>query len=85
MNAPLGVYAKAPAPERKAPGEGGWYSSLSPEPIEVMLAWDMPYLDASVLKYLCRHRDKNGAEDIRKAIWFLEKIPEADYGAEPAP
>ena len=29
---------------------------------------EMPYPDASAIKYIVRHREKNGAEDIKKAI-----------------
>jgi hypothetical protein len=52
------------------------YTDLNPQPIDVMLAWRMPYLDASVLKYLSRWRKKNGLEDLYKAQWFLNKLIE---------
>jgi hypothetical protein len=29
---------------------------------------------ANAIKYLWRWRDKNGAEDIRKAIWYCERL-----------
>jgi hypothetical protein len=32
-----------------------------------------------VIKYLTRHRTKNGAEDIQKAIHFLELLIELEY------
>ena len=41
---------------------------------------EMPYPDASAIKYICRHREKNGAEDIKKAIWFLHAILIEEYG-----
>ena len=28
----------------------------------------------NVLKYLTRHRQKNGLEDLQKARWYLDKI-----------
>ena len=43
-----------------------------------MVSWDMPYLDASVLKYLSRWRYKNGLEDLHKARWFLDKLIEVE-------
>ena len=58
------------------------YTRLTPEPIEVIEAWNRPYHDATALKYLSRHRQKGGAEDIKKAIWFLERILETEYGVE---
>jgi hypothetical protein len=32
----------------------------------------------NAFKYLYRHRRKNGAEDIKKAIWYLSKWVELD-------
>lgn len=63
-----------------APGEFGQYSSLSPEPIEVIEAWGLGYHEATALKYISRHDRKGGAEDIRKAIWFLERLLKVKYG-----
>lgn len=39
-------------------------------------------MEGSVVKYVTRHDKKNGAEDIRKAIHFLELILELEYGEE---
>ena len=39
-------------------------------------------IDAGVnaVKYISRHKRKNGKEDILKAIWYLERIIEIEYG-----
>ena len=29
---------------------------------------------ANVIKYMWRWKEKNGAEDLKKAIWYIEKI-----------
>ena len=36
----------------------------------------------NAFKYIYRHKNKNGLEDIKKAIWFLEKFVELEefYG-----
>ncbi len=39
----------------------------------------LPYADATAIKYITRHRDKGGAIDIKKAIWFLKKILIDEY------
>lgn len=57
-----------------APGEGGWYSRLNPEPIDVVKAWGLSYLEGTTLKYLSRWRYKNGLEDLYKARWFLDQL-----------
>jgi len=69
-------YVSAYGVQLSSPGEGGWYSRLSPEPIDVIIAWQLPYLDATVLKYLSRWRYKSGLEDLYKARWFLDKLIE---------
>lgn len=62
----------------QAPGEGGWYSQLTPEPIEVIDAWGLNYYEGTVLKYLSRWKRKNGLEDLEKASWFLERLIERE-------
>lgn len=37
---------------------------------------DIPYLEAQAIKYVGRHAEKNGLEDLDKAIHFIEKIKE---------
>ena len=32
----------------------------------------------NAMKYIWRHRNKNGLEDIRKAIWYLNKYVELE-------
>ena len=59
-----------------APGEGGWYSSLSPEPIEVVESWGLNYHEGTILKYLSRWKRKGGVEDLEKAQWFLTRYIE---------
>lgn len=36
----------------------------------------------NAFKYLYRHNKKNGIEDIKKAIWYLEKFVELEEGGE---
>ena len=32
------------------------------------------YLNGNLIKYVHRYRNKNGAEDLRKAKWYLDKL-----------
>lgn len=59
---------------------GAHYTKWAIQPIEFIVKNAVPYREANVIKYTMRHRDKNGAEDIRKAIHYLEMILE-DYEA----
>ena len=46
------------------------------QPWDVVNDWGLGYLDGTALKYIARWRKKNGLEDIKKAIHFLEKLVE---------
>ncbi len=48
------------------------------QPWDVVIAWNLGYLEGTALKYIARWRDKNGVEDILKAIHFLEKLVEVE-------
>lgn len=48
------------------------------QPWDVIVAWNLGYLDGTALKYIARWRDKGGLNDIRKAIHFLEKFIEVE-------
>lgn len=58
---------------------GTHYKDMAVQPIEYIVANKIPYREANVIKYISRHANKNGAEDIRKAIHYLEMILETDY------
>ena len=63
--------------------EGGKHYKLPIQPIEYIVKNAIPYREANVIKYVTRHASKNGAEDIKKAIHYLEMIAE-DYECEDA-
>jgi hypothetical protein len=48
------------------------------QPWDVVNDWGLGYLDGTALKYIARWRKKNGLEDIKKAIHFLEKLVEQE-------
>lgn len=60
---------------------GGSHYRMAIEPIEFIVKNDIPYREGNVIKYVTRHKKKNGAEDIRKAIHYLEMIL-SDYDEE---
>jgi hypothetical protein len=37
------------------------------------------FAEGNVIKYICRHKAKGKAEDIKKAIHYCEMILERDY------
>ncbi len=61
---------------------GGHYKELVIQPAEFSERNRLTFLEGCVVKRDCRHRNKNGAEDIRKAIHELQLILEYEYGEE---
>ena len=58
---------------------GGHYKAFKIQPIEFIHSNGIPYMEANVIKYVCRHREKNGLQDLRKAIHYLEMLIELEY------
>jgi len=46
---------------------------------DYVLANKIPYLEAQIIKYVTRWRDKNGVQDLLKAQHFLEKLIEVEH------
>lgn len=36
--------------------------------------YDLNYFEGNVIKYVIRHKSKNGLEDLQKAKWYLERL-----------
>ena len=62
---------------------GDHYHSLAIQPVEFIHANGLTFLEGCVVKRVCRHKAKNGAEDIRKAIHELQLILQLVYGESP--
>ena len=62
------------------------YSRLSPQPVEIIEAWDLGFHAGSALKYIARYRHKGSpARDLRKAAWFLRRLADLVEGKAGAP
>lgn len=59
---------------------GSHYQCMAIAPIEFVYRNNIPYLEGNVLKYIVRHKNKNGAQDIKKAIHYCQLILEFEYG-----
>lgn len=61
--------------------EGGdHYKNLVIQPVEFCHANGIEAIESSIIKYAVRHRDKNGAEDVRKIIHYAKLLLELEYG-----
>jgi hypothetical protein len=59
---------------------GGHYKDMPIQPIEYCQKNELNALESFVVKYVSRHKNKNGVEDINKAIHCLELLKEIEYG-----
>ena len=48
------------------------------EPWDVINVWGLGYLDGNAIKYIARWKHKNGVQDLKKAIHYLEKLVEQE-------
>lgn len=61
--------------------EGGdHYKQMKIQPVEFIHANRIPYMEACAIKYVCRHKRKNGAEDLRKARHYIDLLLQLEYG-----
>ena len=61
---------------------GDHYKKMKIQPIEYTVANQLPFIEGCIIKYATRHRDKNGAADIRKIIHYCQLLLELEYGEE---
>lgn len=50
------------------------YASYAIEPVDFILANNIPYTEGNVIKYVVRWKLKNGIEDLKKARNYLDKL-----------
>lgn len=58
---------------------GDHYKQLAIQPAEYCQRNQLNFCESCVVKYVTRHRVKNGREDIEKAIHFLKLLIEIEY------
>jgi len=58
---------------------GDNYKKYKIQPIEFIHANDIPFMEGNVIKYICRHREKNGLDDLLKAKHYIDLIIELNY------
>jgi tRNA G26 N,N-dimethylase Trm1 len=44
------------------------------QPIEFIVKNNIPFREANIIKYVCRHRDKDGIDDLLKAQHYLQML-----------
>ena len=70
---------KSPKATDKQVG-GDHYKDCAIQPVDYIVKNNLDFLEGNVVKYITRHKTKNGIEDIRKVIHYAELILELKYG-----
>ena len=59
---------------------GSHYKKFKIQPIEYTVGNKLGFIEGNIIKYISRHRDKNGVEDLKKIIHYCELLAELEYG-----
>jgi len=60
--------------------EGGdHYVKLPIQPVEFIYKNKLGFLEGNVIKYVVRHKAKNGKEDLLKARHYIDMLMELEY------
>ena len=61
---------------------GEHYKKYAIQPTEFIHANNVGFIEGNVIKYVLRHRDKNGLEDLKKAKHYIELLMEFEYPSD---
>jgi hypothetical protein len=59
---------------------GSHYKDMAIQPVEYIHKNNLSYLEGNVVKYITRHRSKNGMADVEKALHYCQLILQLVYG-----
>jgi len=58
---------------------GKHYKSMKIQPAHFINENHLEFAEGNVIKYVCRHRKKDGEKDLLKAKHYIDMIIERDY------
>ena len=58
---------------------GDHYKKMTIQPAEFINKNKLLFAEGNAIKYICRHSEKGGIQDVDKAIHYLEMVKERDY------
>lgn len=58
---------------------GSHYKDFAIQPSEFIYENKLNWFEGNAVKYICRHKMKNGADDLKKAIHYLRLLLEEKY------
>lgn len=57
---------------------GSHYKGFAIQPVEFIHKNNLSFIVGNIIKYICRYKDKNGIEDLKKAKHYLEVLIELE-------
>ena len=61
---------------------GNHYQTMKIQPAEFINKNEMKFAEGNAIKYICRHVNKGGLQDLQKAKHYIDMIIERDYADE---
>jgi hypothetical protein len=58
---------------------GSHYKDFAIQPAEFIHRNGIGFLAGNIIKYVCRFKAKNGAQDLEKAMHYLQLLTELEY------
>ena len=54
------------------------YTEMVISPLEYNVKNNIPWCEANAIKYISRWKSKNGVEDLKKAVWYINYLIEQE-------
>jgi len=61
---------------------GEHYKKFKIQPIEFIVKNNLGYIEGNIIKYICRHKEKGGKNDLLKAKHYIDLLIQLEYGEE---
>lgn len=58
---------------------GNHYKQNKIQPIDFIYENNIPFIEGNIIKYILRHKHKNGLEDLKKAKHYLDILIFKEY------
>ena len=57
---------------------GSHYKNMTIQPVEFIEKNNLGFCVGNIIKYVCRYKDKNGIEDLKKARHYIDLLIEIE-------
>lgn len=58
---------------------GSHYKDYNIQPVQFIYANNVPFIEGNIIKYVMRHRNKNGLQDLLKAKHYIDLLIDLEY------